>query len=472
MRPFFGWVNADIVTQTILQTTQWGVALDSFPTKRHLKSRNPAFNVPRSHEPAATDTIFSDTPPVDSGVKQAQVFVARDSLVADVYPMKSGKLFVNTLEDNTRRRGAMDKLLSDSAKTEISKKVMDILRAYHISNWRSEPYHQNQNTAEWRYRTINSWTNTVINRSGVPANCWLLCMIYVSYILNHVACGALNGSIPLLVLCGITPDISIMLLYTFYQPVFYAPHDQHLSSESEERTAFWVGFGEPCGDVMTHKLLDKITQTIIYRSAVRPITKSNPNHRLDIDGGESGTSMGSSEGSKPTKTLKVPTDFIRSRQDDVDPSIIKPMPEFDTDTLICRTFHLPPQEHGETLRAKVTKKVVEEIEAADDNRIPNINFILDIGEGKVDELITYIQLLDHLEQAEEEDNFMDQELYKFRAIIDEGPRLNNWEGSKWNVQIEWETGEVTFEPLSVIAADDPITCAAYAKEKNLYNLDI
>ena len=38
----------------------------------------------------------------------------------------------------------MDKLLSDSAKTEISNKVMDILRAYHISNWHSEPYHQNQ----------------------------------------------------------------------------------------------------------------------------------------------------------------------------------------------------------------------------------------------------------------------------------------------------------------------------------------
>ena len=84
-------------------------------------------NVPRRHEPVATDTIFSDTPAVDSGVKQAQVSVGRDSLVADVYPMKSGKQFVNTLEDNIRRRGAMDKLLSDSAKTEISKKVMDIL---------------------------------------------------------------------------------------------------------------------------------------------------------------------------------------------------------------------------------------------------------------------------------------------------------------------------------------------------------
>ena len=38
----------------------------------------------------------------------------------------------------------MGKLLSDSAKTEVSNKVMDILRAYHISNWNSEPYHQNQ----------------------------------------------------------------------------------------------------------------------------------------------------------------------------------------------------------------------------------------------------------------------------------------------------------------------------------------
>ena len=119
----------------------------------------------------------------------------------------------------------MDKLLSDSAKTEISKKVMDILRAYHISNWHSEPYHPNQNPAEWRYRTIKSWTNTVMNRSGAPANCWLLCMIYVCYILNHIACDALNGSIPLLVLYGITPDISIMLLYTFYQPIFDATHE-------------------------------------------------------------------------------------------------------------------------------------------------------------------------------------------------------------------------------------------------------
>ena len=194
----------------------------------------------------------------------------------------------------------------------------------------------------------------------------------------------------------------------------YTAHDQHFPSESEERAASWVGFGEHCGDAMTHKHLDKITQKIIYRSAVRPLTKSNPNHRLTEVGGEASTSK------QPSS--KVPTVFIGSRQDDADPSHIKHMPEFDPDDLTGRTFLLPPQENGERLRAKVTKKVFEQIEAEDANRIPNINFILDIGEGQVEELITYNQLWDHLEQAEEEDNFMDQELDKFRAIIcHEGP---------------------------------------------------
>ena len=217
--------------------------------KKHLKYRNPALDIPRRHEAVATDTVFSDTPAVDSGVKQAQVSIGRDTLVADAYPMNSGKQFVNTLDDNIRRRGAMDKLLSDSAKTEISNKVMDILRAYHISNWHSESYHQNQSPAEWRYRTIN---NTVMNRSGAPANCWLLCLIYVCYLLNHIVCSALDGKIPLFALTGITPDISIIFLFTFYQPVFYATYDQNFPSESKERAGYLVGFGEHCGDAMTH----------------------------------------------------------------------------------------------------------------------------------------------------------------------------------------------------------------------------
>ena len=263
--------------------------------KKHLKFRNPAQNIPKRHESVATDTVFSDTPAVDSGIKQAQVFVGRDTLVADAYPMKSGKQFVNILEDNIWRNGAMDKLPSDSAKTEISNKVMDILRAYHISNWHSEPYYQNQNRAEWRYRTIKSWTNTVMHRSGAPANCWLLCLMFVCYLLNHIACAALDGKIPLFALPSIMPDISIILLFTFYQPVFYATFDQNFLSESEERAGYWVDFGEHYGDAMTHKVLDHETQKIIYRSPVSPLKSSTPNHRLAPHGGKVSISSDPSE---------------------------------------------------------------------------------------------------------------------------------------------------------------------------------
>ena len=71
-----------------------------------------------------------------------------------------------------------------------------------------------------------------------------------------------------------------MLLYTFYQPVFHATHDQHFRSESEEHTVFWVGFAEHCGDSLTHMVLDADPLRIIYRSAIRPMTLKNPNQRL------------------------------------------------------------------------------------------------------------------------------------------------------------------------------------------------
>jgi len=51
------------------------------------------------------------------------------------------------------------------------------------------------------------------------------------------------------------------------------------------------------------------------------------------------------------------------------------------------------------------------------------------------------------------------------------PSEPSYKGSKFNVMIEWEFWEVTSEPLSIIATDDPVTCAIYARESNLLDLD-
>ena len=56
---------------------------------------------------------------------------------------------------------------------------------------------------------------------------------------------------------------------------------------------------------------------------------------------------------------------------------------------------MPPEENGERHRANVTQKAVEIIDQENGHRAENINFILGIGNGKVEELISYNQLLKH-----------------------------------------------------------------------------
>ena len=193
---------------------------------------------------------------------------------------------------------------------------------YHSSSLNSEPYHQNQNLAEGRYCTLKRWTNTIMNRTGAPADCWLLCMIHASYILNHLSHEALDGNVPL----GI-------------------------------------------------------------------------------------------------------------------------MAEYNPDDLIGRTFLLPKNEQGERLRATIKRKVIETSKHLDDqhdNVIEKINFHLDVGQGRAEAIMSYVQILDHLDHQEQH-----EDLYKFRAITGHqgllSPQDENYKGSKYNVMVEWETGEITEE---------------------------
>ena len=221
-----------------------------------------------------------------------------------------------------------------------------------------------------------------MNRSGAPANCWLLCLVYVCYLLNHIACSALNGKLSLLALTGIIPYISIILLFTFYQPVFYATYDQHFPSESEERAGYWVGFGEHCGDAMNHKIIDDDTQKFIYRKVLLdprclPLQIIGLHHMegrflhlltlLKINVSES--PVGSPEVS--SQHQKAPTVFIRST-DEENPSGCKPMPTFDNSDLIGRTFLHPPEENGERHRGKVTRQIVEIIDQLNGQRIETL----------------------------------------------------------------------------------------------------
>ena len=211
MQPKFGWLPIDVIRDTFNATTQFYRTPASTNLKKHFRSPYPACNVHRRQEALATDTVYSDTPAIDDGSKVAQIFVGTQSLVTDVYGMKTTKQFVNTLQDIIRSRGAPTKLISDSAQVEISNKVQDILRYLFIEDWQSEAYHQHQNLAERRYQDVKRIANRLLDRTGSPPSLWLLALKYTAYLLNHTVSNRLDGKVPLQVLTGITQDISALL---------------------------------------------------------------------------------------------------------------------------------------------------------------------------------------------------------------------------------------------------------------------
>ena len=207
LRRFFGWASVNLVEKTFQVMMQMGRLSNAIHLKKHYRSPNPALNVRRHQEPVATDYVYADVANVDDGSMGAQIFVGTESEVCDAQGLKSPKQFVNSLEDNIWKRGAMDKLLSDRAQTEIGMRVQDILRALFISSWQSEPHQQQQNPSERKYQMLKRYTNTILSRTGVPANTWLLCLLYVCFLLNRLACQSLQWQTPLEALEGSTPDI-------------------------------------------------------------------------------------------------------------------------------------------------------------------------------------------------------------------------------------------------------------------------
>ena len=136
---------------------------------------------------------------------------------------------------------------------------------------------------------------------------------------------------------------------------------------------------------------------------------------------------------------------------------------------------LPPRDNGEGLEHKSPERWLKTLRRQMGERVQKLSYILGIGNGKLEELISYKPLVDHLEAATNDDNEINDDLFQFRTLIGhQGPLKptdSDWKGCKFNVLVEWETGEKTYDSLSIFAADDPVTCATYAKENDLLHIE-
>jgi hypothetical protein len=103
----------------------------------------------------------------------------------------------------------------------------------------------------------------------------------------------------------------------------------------------------------------------------------------------------------------------------------------------------------------------------------HVKFRLKINDTDIYEnLVSYTQVLDYIENSKGHSDNTDR-VWKFNRISGhQGPLRKGepgYNGSLYNVQVEWENGEVTYEPLAFIGKEDPISCATYAKEHGLLN---
>ena len=457
LRPNFGFAPIDRIKHTLSNTTQYARMDTRLPLRKHFKSRFPAANIPRLNETVATDTLFSNTPAHNDGIlghagaTMVQLYCGKSSQLTAVYPMKSDHEMSHTLEDFIRHHGAPNALFSDNAKAQIGKAVLNILRMYSIKDFQCEPHHQHQNYAERRIQEVKKHTNELMDRTNTPPSYWLLCTIYTVYILNRLSTASLGHKTPIEVATGQQPDISALLAFYWYEPVYFKDPNKHFPSQSNESAGRIVGIATHQGDSLTFLVMDDTTLQVMARSELRSaLDPLNPNLRAN-----------------PNAPTGIP--ILRNSTDltniPIDPTLLK-LPSFSPDELLGKTF-TRTYEPGDSYKATVIKRIND----AHATNQHDVKFLLDIGDGAFDELISYHALsqliTDHQAlQAHDTDH-----PWTFTSILEhQGPLLpsnTNYKGSAYNLLVKWDDDSETYEPFDLIYQDDPVTLSLYAQEHDL-----
>jgi len=202
------------------------------------------------------------------------------------------------------------------------------------------------------------------------------------------------------VLTGTTPDISPILRFSFYQPVYYAVNEPSFPSDSREARGRFVGIAEHVGHAMTFLILTDDTDKVIERSLVRAVDPAalnkradpHPEEEPDSDAEESLTGHG------------MTNDFTE-------------LTLIDYSDLIGRSFLLD-LENEERTRARVQEIVdaIEDHEHSTRSERTHVKFKVTVGD-KYDDIMTYDQIISKVEQELDGDV-----VWKFKRIVGhEGP---------------------------------------------------
>jgi hypothetical protein len=288
--------------------------------------------------------------------------------------------------------------------------------------------------------------------------------MYVCFLLNNTWCEAVDD-IPIRMSMGSTNDISPLSCFHFWEPVYYKLDDSDFPSDSREKRGHFVGISESVRHAMTFKILTDDTLNIIHRSNVRlALNPHAKNLRLD-----------------PLEPGDIATPIIKSRHDSADDwETLPPMPIIDPSELIGHTFLMDKEDGNDIMHESsmllMKRKFANVLANTNMNSSGNLDtykqFVCSVNDDNYEEILSYNELMDYIEKDKQQHQDEDGTgFWNFKHVVGhEGPFRTSdpeYKGSRYNVFVEWENGEITSEPLNIFGKDDPVTCAVYAYEHGL-----
>jgi hypothetical protein len=268
MRPWLAWIPIENIRKTLENTTQIAKAVTNYPMIRHLASRFKLLNRFRLREIVSTDTIFSSVRAV-GGARCAQVFYGLTSHHMDVYGMESKSRFPDVYKDFIRDQGVPSGLHRDNAPEQKSHIVTQLNREYEIKESFAEAGYPNQNPVESQaIKWLKRAGERLLNHTGAPDFVWIWAYQYLALVNNWTADRTLRWKCPHTKRHGVTPDISALLSFHFYEPIYYLDVEEP-TPFSKEKAGYWLGVAHNVGDALTYHILTDDSQMVIQRSVIR-----------------------------------------------------------------------------------------------------------------------------------------------------------------------------------------------------------
>ena len=181
--------------------------------------------------------------------------------------------------------------------------------------------------------------------------------------MNHTAHESLGWRTPIEWLLGHTADISVLLEFIFWQPVYYLLYENG-DDNPEERLGRFVGISESVGHSMTFKILSE-SNLIMHRASVRSAMKGGVFHNIHANRKSPNlapktpvveTVKESDEGDEdePTEAIRneiIPEIVTSAFEDDLKHG--RPLPTIDIEDIVGRTFITMPDAKDHQHRATI-----------------------------------------------------------------------------------------------------------------------